>query len=124
VKNGVGYEVEYSLSPRGVGIFQNLGATAEKQILPKTSFKKTPVPSRPIRELNPNFANIGKQNLKVSYLKNGENFIQFIGRRGQFSSIEGSYTLRTSDRRYHTIVYEIPLNDFDYVGMSVKGKSF
>jgi len=29
--------------------------------------------------------------------------------------------MRTSDRRYHTIVYEIPLNDFDYVGMSVRG---
>lgn len=58
-----------------------------------------------------------------SYLKNGENFIQFIGNQNKFSSIEGSYTLRTGDRRYHTIVYEIPLNDFDYVGMSVKGKN-
>lgn len=57
-----------------------------------------------------------------SYLRNGENFIQFIGRKNRFASIEGSYTLRTSDRRYHTIVYEIPLDDFDYNGMAVKGE--
>lgn len=56
-----------------------------------------------------------------SYLRNGENFVQFIGYQNKFTSIEGSYTLRTSDRRYHTIVYEIPLDDFDYVGMAVKG---
>lgn len=57
-----------------------------------------------------------------SYLRNGENFIQFIGHKNRFASIEGSYTLRTSDRRYHTIVYEIPLDDFDYNGMAVKGE--
>lgn len=63
VKNGAGYEIEYSLSPRGVGIFQNLGPQAERQILPTASFKRTP--ALQIRSINPNFANIGKQNLKV-----------------------------------------------------------
>ncbi|XP_070502696.1 uncharacterized protein [Chironomus tepperi] len=120
VTNGNGYEIEYSISSNGVGIFHNLGQNAERKILPEAVFKKSPAPFRPVREIFPSFANIGKQNLKVSYLKNGENFVQFIINRNQFASIEGSYTLRTSDRRYHTVVYEIPLNDFDYVGMSVR----
>ena len=63
VRNGEGYEIEYNINPRGIGIFQNLGKNAERQILPNTSFKKTP--ARPIREIFPNFASIGKQNLKV-----------------------------------------------------------
>lgn len=118
VKNGQGYEIEYNVHPRGIGIFQNLGQNAERKILPTATFKRTP--ARPAREIYPSFAGIGKQNLKVSYLRNGENFVQFIGHQNKFASIEGSYTLRTSDRRYHTIVYEIPLDDFDYVGMAVK----
>jgi hypothetical protein len=63
VKNGAGYEIEYSITPQGVGIFQNLGQNAERKILPKASFKRTP--ALPIREISPDFASIGKQNLKV-----------------------------------------------------------
>lgn len=55
-----------------------------------------------------------------SYMKNGENYIQFISRRNQFSSIEGQYTLRTSDRKYHSVTYEIPLNDFDFNGIVIR----
>lgn len=64
VKDGAGYEIEYNVSPKGVGIFQNLGAKAEKKILPDPSIKKTPAP-KPAREFFPRFENVGKQNLKV-----------------------------------------------------------
>lgn len=63
VRNGAGYEIEYNINPRGIGIFQNLGKNAERQVLPNVTFKKTP--ARQIREIFPNFVNIGKQNLKV-----------------------------------------------------------
>lgn len=63
VKNGAGYEIEYSIHPRGIGIFQNLGHNAERKILPTASFKRTP--ARPVREIFPNFSNLPKQNLKV-----------------------------------------------------------
>lgn len=52
-------------------------------------------------------------------MKNGENYIQFISKKGQFISIEGQYTLQTSDRKYHTVTYEIPLEDFDFNGVIV-----
>lgn len=54
-----------------------------------------------------------------SYMKNGENYIQFISKRNQFLSIEGQYTLRTSDRKYHSVTYEVPLDDFDFNGVIV-----
>lgn len=54
-----------------------------------------------------------------SYMKNGENYIQFITNRNTFPSMEGQYTMRTSDRKYHSITYEIPL-DFDYNEMIVR----
>lgn len=53
-------------------------------------------------------------------MKNGESYIQFISKRNPFASIEGQYTFRTSDRKYHSITYEIPLDDFDYNGISVR----
>lgn len=65
VQNGAGYEIEYSISPNGVGIFHNLGQNAERKILSDPIIKRTPAPTRPVREIYPNFANIGKQNLKV-----------------------------------------------------------
>lgn len=65
MQNGAGYEIEYSVSSNGIGIFQNLDRNAARQILPEPSFKRTPAPTRPIREIFPNFSNIGKQNLKV-----------------------------------------------------------
>lgn len=52
-------------------------------------------------------------------MKNGENYIQFITNRNAFPSIEGQYTMRTSDGKYHSITYEIPL-DFDYNEMIVR----
>lgn len=55
-----------------------------------------------------------------SYLKNGENYIQFISSRNPFKSIEGQYTFRTSDRKYHSITYEIPIDDLDYNGMVIR----
>ena len=64
MKNGSGYEIEYNINPRGLGIFQNLGAEAERKILPEPLIKKTTA-IKPVRELAPNFANIGRQNLKV-----------------------------------------------------------
>ena len=63
VKNGAGYEIEYNINPRGLGIFQNLGQEAEIKILPKPLIKKTPAPDT--REISPRFNNLGKQNLKV-----------------------------------------------------------
>jgi hypothetical protein len=63
VKNGAGYEIEYNISPRGLGIFQNLGPEAEIKILPAPLIKRTPAPNT--REIEPNFSNLGKQNLKV-----------------------------------------------------------
>lgn len=53
-------------------------------------------------------------------MKNGESYIQFVSNRSPFASIEGQYTFRTSDRKYHSVTYEIPLEDFDYSGMSVR----
>lgn len=53
-------------------------------------------------------------------MKNGENHIQFIGHRNQFSSVEGQYTLLTSDGKYHSFTYEIPIGDFDYNGLSMR----
>lgn len=55
-----------------------------------------------------------------SYLRNGENYIQFISSRNPFKSIEGQYTFRTSDRKYHSITYEIPIDDLDYNGMVIR----
>lgn len=52
-------------------------------------------------------------------MKNGENYIQFISKKSQFLSIEGQYTLRTSDRKYHSVTYEVPLDDFDFNGVIV-----
>jgi hypothetical protein len=63
VKNGAGYEIEYNVNPRGVGIFHNLDAQSELKILPSPTIKKTQAPR--VRELKPRFDNIGKQNLKV-----------------------------------------------------------
>lgn len=51
-------------------------------------------------------------------MNNGENYIQFITHRNSFPSIEGQYTMKTSDRKYHSITYEIPL-DFDYYEMII-----
>jgi len=65
VSNGNGYEIEYSITSKGIGIFQNLGKNAERRILPEAVLKKSPAPFRPVREIFPSFANIGKQNLKV-----------------------------------------------------------
>lgn len=53
-------------------------------------------------------------------MKNGENYIQFVSKRSQFSSIEGQYTFLTSDKRYHSVTYEIPLNDFDFNGIVIR----
>jgi hypothetical protein len=64
VKNGAGYEIEYNISPRGLGIFQNLAPETKINILPEPFIKKTPAPS-PVRELSAKFSNLGKQNLKV-----------------------------------------------------------
>lgn len=58
--------------------------------------------------------------LNRSYLKNGESYIQFITKRNPFLSLEGQYTFRTSDRKYHSITYEVPLDDFDYTGVLVR----
>lgn len=64
VHDGAGYEIEYNISPKGMGIFQNLGAAAERPILPEPNIKIAPA-VRPVRQLRPNFGNIPKQNLKV-----------------------------------------------------------
>lgn len=64
MKDGAGFEIEYNVSPKGLGIFQNLGAQAERKIFPEPLIKKTPA-VRTNRELYPNFNNVGKQNLKV-----------------------------------------------------------
>jgi hypothetical protein len=53
-------------------------------------------------------------------LKNGQSYIQFITKKVPFSSIEGQYTLRSSDKKYHSITYEIPIDDFDYNGVAVR----
>ena len=34
--------------------------------------------------------------------------------------MEGQYTFRTSDKKYHSITYEVPLDDFDYSGMNIR----
>lgn len=52
-------------------------------------------------------------------MRNGENYIQFISKKNQFLSVEGQYTLRTSDRKYHSVTYEVPLDDFDFTGVVV-----
>lgn len=52
-------------------------------------------------------------------MKNGENYIQFVSQRSAFPSIEGQYTFRTSDKKYHSVTYEIPL-DLDYSEMLVR----
>ncbi|CRL05910.1 CLUMA_CG018883, isoform A [Clunio marinus] len=118
VQNGLGYEIEYNINPKGLGIFHNLGATAERRILPAPAIKDVPA-IRPPREIKINFNNIGKQNLKVSFMKTGENYIQFVTKRSGFQSLEGQYTLKTSDKRYHSITYEIPL-DNDYIEMLIR----
>lgn len=64
VKNGAGYEIEYNISPHGVGIFENLSAETEKKILPNPLIKATPA-AKSVRQIFPKFENIGKQNLKV-----------------------------------------------------------
>lgn len=53
-------------------------------------------------------------------MKNGQSYIQFITKKTPFSSIEGQYTLRSSDKKYHSITYEIPIDDFDYNGIAVR----
>jgi len=57
--------------------------------------------------------------LNRSYLKDGSNYIQHINLRNSFPSIEGSYTFKTSDKNYHTVSYEVPL-DLDYSTLIVK----
>lgn len=64
VKDGSDFEIEYNINPKGLGIFQNLGVGAEKQILPEPLIKKTHA-VRPVRQIQPNFNKVGKQNLKV-----------------------------------------------------------
>lgn len=34
--------------------------------------------------------------------------------------MEGQYTFRTSDKRYHSITYEVPLDEFDYPVMTIR----
>lgn len=34
--------------------------------------------------------------------------------------MEGQYTLLTSDGKYHSFTYEIPIGDFDYNGLSMR----
>lgn len=46
-------------------------------------------------------------------MKDGENYIQFVTQRSAFSSVEGQYTFRTSDDKYHSITYEIPIDEVD-----------
>jgi len=55
-----------------------------------------------------------------SFLKNGQNYIQFVSKRNQFSSIEGQYTFKTSDSKYHSITYEVPLDDLDHNGVVIR----
>lgn len=65
VKNGGNNEIFYNVSPRGFKVTHNLGPVSERKILPNVLIKKTPAPRGPIREVNPDFTTIGKQNLKV-----------------------------------------------------------
>lgn len=46
-------------------------------------------------------------------MKDGENYIQFVTQKSSFSSVEGQYTFRTSDNKYHSITYEIPIDEVD-----------
>lgn len=46
-------------------------------------------------------------------MKDGENYIQFVTQRSSFSSVEGQYTFRTSDKKYHSITYEVPIEELD-----------
>lgn len=120
IKTGVSYDIEYNIKPQGFSVVSNLGDNFVKNILPEPVLRRGPH-NQDTRELFPNLYSIERQNLKVSYLVNGEHFVQHINNSQSFISIEGSYSFKTSDKRYHSISYEIPL-DFDYVAMIVKGE--
>lgn len=34
--------------------------------------------------------------------------------------MEGQYTFRTSDKKYHSVTYEVPLDDLDYSGINIR----
>ncbi|CAO1437450.1 unnamed protein product [Diamesa hyperborea] len=117
-RNGVSYDIEYNIKPQGFSVVSNLGDNFVKNILTEPVFRRGPH-NQNTRELFPNLYSIERQNLKVSYLINGEHFVQHINNTQSFLSIEGSYSFKTSDKKYHSISYEIPL-DFDYVAMIIK----
>lgn len=120
IKTGVSYDIEYNIKPQGFSVVSNLGDNFVKNILPEPVLRRGPH-NQNTRELFPNLYSIERQNLKVSYLINGEHFVQHINNTQSFLSIEGSYSFKTSDKKYHSISYEIPL-DFDYVAMIIKGE--
>ena len=62
--NGVNHEIKYFSSAKGAKATHTLGPQAERSILPNPVIKKAPAPG-PVKEIRPNFVNIGKQNLKV-----------------------------------------------------------